>query len=61
MRTKKVQQAKGVDEHKTEDQGGMREPVDFVCDVLIHPWWLSCNKSANEVIRPVKKLNFLYL
>ena len=39
----------------------MGEPVDFVFDVPIYPWWLACNKSVSEAIRPVKKLQFLYL
>ena len=35
------------------------EPVDIVLDVRFCTWWETCNKSVNEVIRPVKKLHFL--
>lgn len=45
------------------------EPVDIVLDVCFCPWWVACNKSVNEVIRPVAKwthsssfyLNFLLI
>ena len=43
------------------DRGKTGEPVDFIFDVTIRPWWPACNKSVNAVIRPVKKLHFLYL
>jgi len=37
------------------------KPADFVFDVPMRPWRLACDNSVNEVIRPVKKLHFLYL
>ena len=40
-------------------RGRRGTPVLFVFDVPIHPWWLVCRKSLNEIIRPVKKLPFL--
>ena len=40
---------------------GTGEPADFVFDVPMRPWRLACDNSVNEVIRPVKKLHFLYL
>ena len=39
---------------------GTGEPVDFLFDVPMRPWRLACDNSVNEVIRPVKKLHFLY-
>ena len=64
---KKIRRAKRADECENEEfgewsgQSRTGEPVDFVFDVPIHPWWLACNELlVNEVIRPIKKLHFLY-